>query len=241
MAIKTKVKEPHSLIKTLVSALLILGCLWASQWQYQRGVDRHERNFNIKSALSKPVISVSEVSKDLAPLEWRSVKATGVFDGSNQILLKNRYFEGKYGYEVLTRFKLNDGRDIWVDRGWVQAGKDAKTAPVVTKTPEGEVTISARLRLDRSLPQGAFFALPASGEGMISKLNAQSGLTSEGFYVDLISGTDPTLSPVAPAQVPELSDGPHLAYAFQWIFFAGLIGYGRLLIRRSQILTSKEL
>ena len=241
MAIKSKVREPHSFFKTLVSAVLILGCFWASQWQYQRGVDRHERNFNIEAALSKPAIKVSDISDDFQPLEWRTVTAAGVFDVTNHILLKNRYFEGKYGYEVLTRFKLVDGRNIWVDRGWVQAGKDAKTAPIVTKTPEGEVTVQGRLRLDRSLPQGAFFALPATGEGMISKLNAQSGLKSEGFYLDLISGSDTSLTPTVPAQVPELSDGPHLAYAFQWIFFAGLIGYGRFLIRRGQILTSKEL
>jgi cytochrome oxidase assembly protein ShyY1 len=57
----------------------------------------------------------------------------------------------------------------------------------------------------------------------------------------LIGGEDLLLKPKVPAQIPELSDGPHLAYALQWIFFAGLIGYGRILIRRGQILTSKEL
>ena len=123
----------------------------------------------------------------------------------------------------------------------MKAGKDARTAPVLTSIPSGEVSITARLRLDRSLPRGAFFALPATGGGMISKLNAQSGLKSEGFYLDLIGGADPLLKPKVAAQVPELSDGPHLAYALQWIFFAGLIGYGRILIRRGQILTSKEL
>jgi surfeit locus 1 family protein len=128
-----------------------------------------------------------------------------------------------------------------VDRGWVKAGKDARTAPVITPIPKGEVSVKARLRLDRSLPQGAFFALPATGAGMISKLNAQSGLDSEGFYLDLIGGADPLLEPKVAAQIPELSDGPHLAYALQWIFFAGLIAYGRILIRRGQILTSKEL
>jgi len=165
----------------------------------------------------------------------------GSFDPTNQILLKNRYFEGKYGYEVLTRFNLSDGRSLWVDRGWVIAGRDARTAPVVSAVPTGEVAISARLRLDRSLPQGAFFALPSSGEGLISKLNAQADPTSEGFYLDLLSGSIPSLTPAVPAQVPELSDGPHIAYALQWIFFAGLIVYGRILIRRGQILTSKEL
>ena len=241
MANKIKIKEPQALFKSLIALLLIAGCLWASQWQYQRGVDRHQRNNAIEEALSLPTVNLENIKEDAAAFEWRTVETAGEFDGENQILLKNRYFEGVYGYEVLTRFQLSDGRNLWVDRGWVKAGKDARTAPVITPIPKGEVTIKARLRLDRSLPQGAFFALPATGAGMISKLNAQSGLESEGFYLDLIGGSDPLLRPKVAAQVPELSDGPHLAYALQWIFFAGLIGYGRILIRRGQILTSKEL
>ena len=241
MANKIRIKEPQALFKSLIALLLIAGCLWASQWQYQRGVDRHQRNNTIEEALSLPTVNLENIKEDAAAFEWRTIETAGEFDGENQILLKNRYFEGVYGYEVLTRFQLSDGRNLWVDRGWVKAGKDARTAPVITPIPKGEVAIKARLRLDRSLPQGAFFALPANGAGMISKLNAQSGLESEGFYLDLIGGSDPLLRPKVAAQVPELSDGPHLAYALQWIFFAGLIGYGRILIRRGQILTSKEL
>jgi cytochrome oxidase assembly protein ShyY1 len=123
----------------------------------------------------------------------------------------------------------------------VKAGKDAQTAPEIIAAPEEQVSIVGRVRLDKSLPVGAFFALPNSGAGMISKLNAQAGSATEGFYLDLISGSVSSLTPKAPAQVPELSDGPHLAYSFQWIFFAGLIIYGRVLIRRGQILTRKEL
>ena len=241
MADQIKSREPQALFKTLIALLLIAGCLWASQWQYQRGIDRHQRNSAIEAAVLRPIISLDEVAENAIAFEWRTIETTGEFNPENQILLKNRYFEGVYGYEVLTRFQLLDGRNIWVDRGWVKAGKDAQTAPVISPIPNGEVSIKARLRLDRSLPQGAFFALPATGAGMISKLNAQSGLKSEGFYLDLIGGADPLLEPKVPAQIPELSDGPHLAYALQWIFFAGLIGYGRILIRRGQILTSKEL
>jgi len=241
VAKKVKIHEPHPLFKSLIALLLIAGCLWASQWQYQRGIDRHQRNSAIEAALLLPAINLENVTDEVAPYEWRTIETSGEFDGENQILLKNRYFEGVYGYEVLTRFQTVDGRNLWVDRGWVKAGKDARTAPVITPIPKGEVAIKARLRLDRSLPQGAFFALPATGAGMISKLNAQSGLKSEGFYLDLIGGSDPLLEPKVAAQIPELSDGPHLAYALQWIFFAGLIGYGRILIRRGQILTSKEL
>jgi len=56
----------------------------------------------------------------------------------------------------------------------------------------------------------------------------------------LLSGSSPSLTPAVPAQLPELSDGPHMAYALQWLFFGGLVVYGRFLIRRD-VLSSKEL
>jgi len=240
-----KEREPLALLKSLIALLLIALCIWAAQWQLQRGIDRHQRNSLIQSQLTLPEINISEIAStntdEITPFEWRTVNAIGKFNSTEQILLKNRYFEGVYGYEVLTRFQLTDGRYIWVDRGWVKAGKDAKTAPTTTAVPAGEVSLVARVRLDRSLPVGAFFALPSSGKGMISKLNAQTGFKSEGFYLDLISGSDNSLTPAVSAQLPELSDGPHLAYSLQWIFFAGLIIYGRILIRRGQILPRKEL
>ena len=240
-----KAREPLALLKSLIALILVALCIWAAQWQFQRGIDRQDRNARIESQLTLSPLEISDITSgkdsEIASYEWRTVKASGSFTSDEQILLKNRYFEGVYGYEVLTRFKLSDGRFIWIDRGWVKAGKDAQTAPTVTEVPDGPVSILGRVRLDRSLPVGAFFALPNSGAGMISKLNAQTGFESEGFYLDLISGSANSLTPEAPAQVPELSDGPHLAYSFQWVFFAGLFVYGRILIRRGQILTRKEL
>ena len=240
-----RAREPLAFTKSLLAFALIVLCLWAAQWQFQRGIDRQDRNSRIESQLTLSALNISEISAkkdtDISQFEWRSVNATGSFKSEQQILLKNRYFEGVYGYEVLTRFELSDGRFIWVDRGWVKAGKDAQTAPEVSSVPQENVSFLGRVRLDRSLPVGAFFALPNSGTGMITKLNVQTGFASEGFYLDLISGSESSLNPKAPAQLPELSDGPHLAYSFQWVFFAGLIVYGRVLIRRGQILTRKEL
>ena len=173
--------------------------------------------------------------------EWQPVTTTGVFDEKQQILLRNRYFEGVYGFEVLTLFTSSDQKTFWVDRGWVKAGRDAKTAPEVSPVPDSTVSITGRLRLEKSLPQGSFFALPSNGKsGLIAQANAQSHLSTENFYLDLISGDDAQLTPKVPAELPELSDGPHLAYSLQWVIFAGLVIYGRYLIRRD-VLTEKEL
>jgi cytochrome oxidase assembly protein ShyY1 len=239
--------EKRAVLKSLVAILLIAGCLWASQWQYHRGEDRKTRNDNIESQIKFPAVDLLTLSSDVNAHEWRTVTTSGAFDANQQILLRNRYFEGKYGYAVLTRFTTDGGDSIWVDRGWVAAGASATVAPKTPSVPRGVVSITARLRLDSSLPSGSFFALPINRDGdLISKLNAQSGSDSEDYYLDLISGSLPELTPSAPSQIPSLSDGPHLAYAVQWILFAGLVVYGRYLIRKmdltsGEVLPSKEL
>ena len=229
-----KTKEPLALLKSLIALLLIIFCLWGSQWQYHRGVDRHARNAVIEERIAKSPIALNTVTSDLPTYEWQAVSVAGTFDTEKQILLRNRYNDGKYGYEVLTLFRSTDNKSFWVDRGWVQAGATATTPPVVTALPEEEVSITGRLRLDSSLPRGSFFALPGNGQGLVSELNAQSQLNTEKFYLDLLSGSDASLTPKVAAQVPELSDGPHMAYALQWIFFGGLVIYGRILIRRTR-------
>jgi len=229
-----RTREKFAFLKSLIALALIALCFIAAQWQYNRGVDRHQRNFLIEENIAAPKISLENAAGDLTKNEWRTVTTQGVFDASQTILLRNRYFEGKYGFEFLTLFTSSKSEKFWVDRGWIVAGKDALTAPVIPNTPTGTVEITGRLRLDTSLPRGSFFAIPASGSGLISKWNAQNEVVTEGFYLDLLNGSTTELTPKVSAQLPELSDGPHMAYALQWIFFAGLVGYGRFLIRRSR-------
>jgi len=225
---KLSSKESHAFLKTVIAILLVGLCLIAANWQYQRGVDRHASNFKIESNTSLPTISLNKV-KNAAESEWRSVTAIGIFNRNHEVLLRNRYNDnGVYGYEYLTLFKSNDLK-FWVDRGWVKAGANATQRPLLPDTPKTEIEITGRIRLDSSLPRGSFFALPASGN-LVSSWNLKSKVETEAFYLDLISGTGVT--PAVPAQLPELSDGPHMAYALQWLFFAGLIIYGRILIRK---------
>ena len=183
-----------------------------------------------------PSISLNDV-KDFKANEWRTVTVSGNFDPNHEVLLRNHYnADGKYGFEYLTLFKaqLNSKPiNFWVDRGWVQAGATATARPITPVTPTQTIELTGRLRLDNTLPRGSFFALPAKGE-LINSWNLKSKVKTENFYVDLINGD--SVTPKAPAQLPELSDGPHMAYALQWIFFAGLIGYARIIVRPKSII-----
>ena len=206
---------------------------------------RHERNSQIKSHIGLPIVDLETLKSDPISHEWQRVRVSGIFDGERQILLRNHYNEGKYGFEVLTAFTATSGEKFWVDKGWVQAGATASEQPELPVTPNGVVEIVGRIRLDTSLPQGNFFAIPTGKNGgLISEANAQStnsaiGLDSR-FYLDLLEGNLPELTPQVTAEVPELTDGPHFAYALQWIIFAGLVVYGRFLIRR-EVLTREEI
>lgn len=226
-------KEQYAFLKTLVAVALVLLCLWAAQWQYQRGVDRHARNVLIAEQSQLPPIEFKNLLGNIADYEWRKISLKGSFDDKNQILLRNRYHDGMYGFEQLTLFVF-DERKIWVDRGWVKAGSDATVPPQLQPTNQGLISIDGRLRLDSSLPRGKFFAVANDSErNLVSQLDARKGIQTEKFYIDLISASDDSMNPDVPVELPELSDGPHMAYALQWLFFAGLVIYGRRLIRKS--------
>jgi cytochrome oxidase assembly protein ShyY1 len=226
-------KEQYAFLKTLVAISLVLLCLWAAQWQYQRGVDRHARNVLIAEQSQLPPIEFKNLLGNIADYEWRKISLRGSFDDKNQILLRNRYHDGMYGFEQLTLFVF-DERKIWVDRGWVKAGSDATVPPQLQPTNQGLISIDGRLRLDSSLPRGKFFAVANDSErNLVSQLDARRGIQTEKFYIDLISASDDSMNPDVPVELPELSDGPHMAYALQWLFFAGLVIYGRRLIRKS--------
>ena len=238
----SKKREDFSLLKSFIALLLVILCLWAAQWQFNRGLDRQARNSAIEENTSRKVKALESLTSDVKAHEWQRATISGTFDTSQQILLRNRYFEGVYGFQLLTRFETSDGKSFWVDCGWLKAGPNALTPPDIPDLPRETVTIEGRLRLDSSLPRGAFFALPSDGsQGLISQANAQSrSQVSEKFYIDLLKGDRPELTPAVPAQLPELSDGPHMAYAVQWVFFGGLVVYGRILIRRD-VLSRKKL
>ena len=226
-------KERYTFLKTLIALLLVLLCMWAAQWQYHRGVDRHARNTLIVEQSQLPAVELNQLTDNVDSFEWRTISIQGSFDDKNQILLRNRYNEGVYGFEQLTLFVF-DQRKIWVDRGWIKAGSNATVPPQLQQTNDQSVRITGRLRLDSSLPQGKFFAVSNNAQrDLVSQLDARKGIQTEDFYVDLISVSDTAMNPDVPVELPELSDGPHMAYALQWIFFAALVIYGRRLIRKT--------
>jgi cytochrome oxidase assembly protein ShyY1 len=166
---KSRGRESHAIATTVFALLLIALCLWASHWQYARGVARHHRNFVIASHVDQPTTTLDAIAPDASGAEWRKVSVTGRFDPAHQILLRNQYSQGAYGFDLLTLFTDTGARTFWVDRGWIAPGKSATLTPELPATSTNVVALIGRIRLEDSLPQGSFFAINPSSKNLISK------------------------------------------------------------------------
>jgi cytochrome oxidase assembly protein ShyY1 len=210
---------------SLFALLILAGCLVAGKWQFDRGMDRRAENSMIEANLDLPAVdfqAASSWSEDRRL--WRQFTIEGRFLPEHEILMRNRYHNEQYGFGVATLFLLADGRQVWIDRGWVKAGASATTPPEVAPVPTQVISLDVRYRndaLDAKI-RGSFFATGSSGE-RLSKWNQEALVASEPFYFDLIGGG---FVPDVATNPPAVSDGPHIAYAIQWWFFGLLALFG---------------
>ena len=226
--------NPISLLQSFVALLLIAACLFAAQWQFSRGSNQSANNKIIAANLDRPSLNIQDI-ENLDPVanQWRKITLQGKFSMSNQELVRNRYYEGKFGFEVLTLFTTTNGQNFWVDRGWVAAGPNAATPPDVEQVTGESIEITARIRsenLSRQL-QGSFFVTRATSEKPESIAKLQ-GIDANEYYLDLLGSPDGQVRPLTEIELPELSNGPHYAYGIQWLAFALLALTGRFLIFR---------
>ena len=229
-----KFLSPIGLLQSAIALLLVIGCLYAAQWQFGRGQSQADTNKIISANLEMQPLAMADLANlDSVANQWRTVNLQGRFSTKHEELVRNRYHEGQFGFEVLTLFTATTGQNFWIDRGWVAAGPNASTPPVVAKPPSDLISINARIRsenLSRQL-QGSFFVTRnvAPKPESIAKIQ---DVDAEPYYLDLLPSADGTITRLTNIELPELSNGPHFAYALQWLAFAVLTVIGRFLLFR---------
>lgn len=231
-------QAPRALRWTVYIAIAIvfaIACGFLSNWQFSRNAERSRQLALISEhydADPVPLASVLPAGALLDPSdEWTPVTLTGTYLADQELLARNRPHGGTAAFEVLVPFRLDDGRVLIVDRGWVPPGEgtgpDAVPAP-----PTGEATVVVRLRPGEEL-RGTSEAPP--GQVPVINLPLIAGTLPAGDDLEtgaygLLVSEDP-----APATVPQAIEdpsddpGPYLSYAVQWILFAvmgfAFIGY----------------
>jgi cytochrome oxidase assembly protein ShyY1 len=240
------------LVLALTVALLATLCVELAQWQLHRLEARRAHNALIvhgEEAPARPVGSVLAPGRAVAPQhEWVRVTIRGRYDGGHQVLVRYRPYDGEPGFDVLTPLVAagpdgNSGGSgnsggtaagrtaVLVNRGWIPSTGSTQ-APPAPAPPTGEVTVTGRVRISEAAGPGQ--GRPQAGQvRFIDVAQLARGLPYrvDGGYVELV---DQRPRPAADAPrllaPPEVSEGPHLAYAIQWYLFAviAIVGLGFL-------------
>jgi surfeit locus 1 family protein len=155
--------------------------------------------------------------------EWTRVKASGRYDPVRHLLLDNKVWNGRAGVQALTPFRLDDGRWVLVNRGWLPLPPDRRSLPEIPTDP-GQRTIHGRLVAPASggLRLGGADVLAADRwPQLVTYLNLANagealGEALEPWVVQL-DADDP--SGFGDRQWAAAVMGPavHAAYAVQWL------------------------
>lgn len=179
---------------------------------------------------------IGDIDDEPNDSKWRSVKLTGEYLDDATTYVRNRVKQGTIGLEQLVPFELVSGEIVIVDRGWVPADDKYENPRVTPETPDGEVTVIARLYPDEPVVDGR-----SAPEGQIATINADTFAETldapvyTGLYGQLVSEA-PVSATGSLWSRPLLDEGPHLSYALQWYVFAlmGYFGYGWALVTEAR-------
>lgn len=195
----------------------------AGNWQRGRMEQKLDLGAQLAAAEAAAPVALP-VTDAWTAWRFRPVYATGIFDAQRQILLDNKVYQGRVGYEVVTPFALADGRVVLVDRGWVAAAASRSDLPAVPP-PSGAVTVQGRV----NSPPGAYIELqrtaPVGPVWQNLDLPRFTQVTGLSVLPVLLEQTAPTQSGdslVRDWPAPDLGVDKHRIYMVQWYAFAAM-------------------
>ncbi|MGW0892826.1 SURF1 family cytochrome oxidase biogenesis protein [Saccharopolyspora sp. NPDC002578] len=201
-------------------------------WQFGRDDETQARNDAISQSFTAEPKPLGEVlPANRAPdstTEWTKIAVTGEYLPEHETLAWLRSVQGEPAIEVLTPFRATTGETLLVDRGFVRpVGTDA---PEFAAAPGGQVTITARVRMDEK-DQEHRPVFERQGHRWTYSVDSRvitdgTGVALRPGYFALVDGQPGGL---AALPLPQLSSGPYFSYALQWIAFGVMaiaaIGY----------------
>lgn len=206
-------------------------CVGLSQWQVDRTNETRAANNlvnrNYDSAPQPLAEALPSLTSFNADQEWTQVSLRGTYLADEQLLVRNRPYNGQPGFEVLNPMLLEDGTVFVVDRGWVPTGNHQDKPDNIPEPRTGVVSVVVHLQSgEPNLPgrtgikgQLATVRLPD-----VQKLVGKPTYT--GAYGLLVSESPAAKTTPAAPPKPELDEGLHISYAIQWILFGVMAFFG---------------
>ena len=149
--------------------------------------------------------------------EWRLVTASGTYLTDETVIVRYRT-AGVAGVDVVVPLQTDSGAVLLVDRGWLATDTAARHR---VPSPAGTVSVTGYVRVDATgdsakVTDRATRSISARRSARPSAVRRTAGSSSRSED----SGT------LEPAELPDLSNGPHFFYGLQWWFFGLLAVFG---------------
>ena len=214
---------------TIAAGIAFLLLIGLGVWQLERLQWKDALIAERETGSRAAPIELPAGGAELGGLDFRHAHATGSFDHAREMLLAARSMNGNPGYHVVTPFKLDDGRTLLVDRGWIPLDRKDPATRAAGQIA-GAAEIDGLIRLPRAQhwlepdnePAKAIWYwvdLPAMG--------AAAGVEADRLapvYLEAGSAPNPGGFPIGGQSRIELSND-HLQYALTWFALAaGLAG-----------------
>jgi len=207
-------------------------------WQLDRLEQRRAFNARVFQQQALPVLNLNQGYERelLHDMEYREVAVRGMYDHSQQIAIRNQYWQNQSGYHLLTPLMIDGSSEmVLIDRGWIPSS--AYTAGNIAQYNEpGYVQVMGIIRKSRDSADFGINRADATGSqvnpisawNFVNIENIQKQMNSSLLPVYIQQSPEPAWTNMPYRFQPELklTEGPHLGYAIQWFTFAAILGLG---------------
>ena len=197
-------------------------------WQLDRAEEKQALHTQYQNRISAEPVNLGQANgrrNRSAEMYWRRCILSGAYDPQTVYLLDNQVLRGKVGYQVFSRFVLQDGASLLVNRGWVAAPGTRTEVPEIITTAD-PVTLTG---VAKPPPATGLVLAESAAEKLADNLVRVQRIDLEQIVADnnwillpYIVRLDPpaTYGLSWSGAEPGFGKERHLGYAFQWIALA---------------------
>jgi surfeit locus 1 family protein len=135
------------IVPTIVTLLILYVMFTLGQWQYEKGEYISNLQDTINERKYLPPVGMEELPHDREDQVFLPVIVRGTFDAEHHFYFDNRIVNGVAGYDIFTPFRMDDGRVILVNRGWLKQGRTRQDLPEFDTVTS---SVSFKALLDRT-------------------------------------------------------------------------------------------
>jgi surfeit locus 1 family protein len=187
----------------------------------------------------------------LTGMEYRVAQATGTYDFTHQIAIRNQIWVQSWGnetgYILVTPLVFPDGSAVLVDRGWIPLKYNTRAAWGQFDIP-GPIVVTGIIRLPALLEMGGE-PDPSLAPGQASldfwnlidlnRLQKQISYPILPVYIQQAPVGDSSSPPFPSLSNPDITSADtNAGYATMWFSFAGLLFFGYPFYLRKQAASS---